>query len=93
MVIFSVALSLYLGYFVPAGVALYWTSSNLLAILIQWFLNVIINPKKYVDYENLEKLQKEYNVVAEKIAFQFAPFNSFSYCIDIAKGSINYCES
>ena len=39
------------------------------------------------------ELQKEYNVVAEKIAFQFDPFNSFSYCIDIAKGSINYCES
>lgn len=64
MVIFSVALSLYLGYFVPAGVALYWTSSNLLAILIQWFLNIIINPKKYVDYKNLEKLQNEYNEIA-----------------------------
>lgn len=59
MVILSVALSLYLGFFVPAGVALYWTFSNLFAILLQWFLNIMINPKKYVNYEELEKAEKE----------------------------------
>ena len=53
MLVFSVGLSLYLGVFVPAGVALYWTASNLFAILQQWLLNISINPKKYVDFEEL----------------------------------------
>ena len=59
MLIFSVLLSLYLGYFVPAGVALYWTFSNLFAVLNQWLLNIWINPKKFVNFEELEKGQKE----------------------------------
>lgn len=59
MLLFSVGLSLYLGMFVVAGVALYWTASNLLAILLQWLLNIWINPKKYVDYQELEKTNQE----------------------------------
>jgi len=59
MLAISVLLSLYLGMFVAAGVALYWTVSNLLAIIQQWLLNIFINPKKYVDYEELEKTTKE----------------------------------
>lgn len=59
MLAFSVGLSLFLGISVPAGVALYWTASNLMAILQQWLLNLAINPKKYVDYEALEKTRKE----------------------------------
>ena len=59
MLVLSVGLSLYLGAFVPAGVALYWTASNLFAILQQWLLNIYINPKKYVDYEELEKTRSE----------------------------------
>lgn len=59
MMIFSVGLSLFLGISVAAGVALYWTASNLLAILQQWLLNIAISPKKYVDYEALEKTRKE----------------------------------
>lgn len=53
--VFSVGLSLYLGYFVPAGVALYWIAGNLLAIVQQILLNRAINPEKHVDYEALEK--------------------------------------
>lgn len=53
--IFSVALSLYLGWFVPVGVALYWIASNIMAIIQLYILNYFINPKKYVDYEKLEK--------------------------------------
>lgn len=56
---FSVVLSLYLGFFVPAGVGLYWIYSNLFAILQIYFLNLIINPKEYIDYEELEKSRKE----------------------------------
>lgn len=59
MLILSVGLSLYLGAFVPAGVALYWTFSNLFAVLQQWILNICINPKKHVDYEELEKTGKQ----------------------------------
>ena len=66
MLIFSVLLSLYLGYFVPAGVALYWTFSNLFAVLNQWLLNIWINPKKFVNFEELEEryyntLNRDYN--------------------------------
>lgn len=56
--IFSVGLSLYLGWFVAVGVALYWTASNLMAIIQLYLLNYAINPKKYVDYEALEKSKK-----------------------------------
>ncbi len=59
MMAFSVGLSLYLGCFVAAGVALYWVFSNLFAIIQQVLLNMAINPKKYVDYEELEKSTKE----------------------------------
>lgn len=54
----SVGLSLYLGWFVSIGVALYWVASNLFAIAQLYILNWIINPKDYVDYEALEKSKK-----------------------------------
>lgn len=56
---FSVGLSLYLGWFVSVGVALYWTASNVFAIIQLYILNWIINPKKFVDYEALEASKKE----------------------------------
>lgn len=55
----SVGLSLYLGFFVAMGVALYWISSNLFSILQLFILNKTINPKKYVDYEELQKSKEE----------------------------------
>lgn len=59
MMAISVGLSLYLGFFVPAGVALYWTASNVFAIVQLYLLNWAINPKKYVDYDELEASKKE----------------------------------
>ena len=59
MLILSVGLSLYLGTFVTAGVALYWTASNLFAVAQQWLLNLFINPKKHVDYKALDESRKE----------------------------------
>lgn len=56
---FTVGLSLYLGYFVPAGVALYWICSNLFTILQQLLLNKLIDPKKVVDYKALEETRAE----------------------------------
>lgn len=59
----SVGLSLYLGWFVPLGVALYWIVGNLYAILQTVCLNLAISPKKYVDYEALEESRKRLNAL------------------------------
>lgn len=58
MLVLSVALSLYLGWFVPVGVAVYWIASNLLAVAQLYILNWAINPKDYVDYERLEESKR-----------------------------------
>ncbi|MBO5030938.1 MAG: membrane protein insertase YidC [Lachnospiraceae bacterium] len=58
MMAFSVGLSLYLGWFVSVGVALYWVASNLFAVAQLYLLNWAINPKNYVDYEALEESKK-----------------------------------
>lgn len=55
----SVGLSLYLGFFVPTGVGVYWILSNLIAIITLFVLNICINPKKYIDYEELEASKQE----------------------------------
>lgn len=59
MTVFSVGISLILGAFVPLGVGLYWIWSNLFGLLLQVGLNKIIDPKKYIDYEELEKSKQE----------------------------------
>lgn len=64
---FSVALSLYLGLFVSAGVAFYWICSNLMATAQMYLLNVCINPKKYIDYEALAESRAELEKV-EKLS-------------------------
>ncbi len=56
--IFSVCLSLYLGCFVPAGIALYWMAGNVLSVVQLLLLNAAISPKKHVDYEALEESRK-----------------------------------
>ena len=58
IMVISVLLSLYLGLFVPAGIGLYWIASNLVSIAQMYLLNIMINPKKYVDYEALEASRK-----------------------------------
>ncbi len=55
MTVLSVGISLYLGVGVPAGIALYWTAGNLLSVAQMYALNAVINPKRYVDYDALEK--------------------------------------
>lgn len=59
MLAFSVGLSLYLGWFVSVGVALYWVASNLLSIVQLYVLNGIFKPRSYVDYDKLEETRKE----------------------------------
>ncbi len=58
LTILSVGISLYLGIGVPAGIAWYWVASNIFSIIQMYVLNAAINPKKYVDYEALEKSRK-----------------------------------
>ena len=55
----SVGLSLYLGLFVPVGVALYWICSNTMAMIKMFILNKLIDPKKSVDYDSLIASKKE----------------------------------
>ena len=55
----SVGISLILGGFVPAGIGLYWIFSNIFTMLQQVILNMIISPKKHIDYEHLEKTKAE----------------------------------
>ncbi len=55
----SVGLSLYLGLFVPVGVALYWISSNTMAMIKLFVLNKLINPRNFVDYDSLIASKKE----------------------------------
>lgn len=55
----SVGLSLYLGCFVPCGLALYWIASNLFAVVQLLCLNKIISPKKYVDYQALNESREK----------------------------------
>lgn len=56
--VLSVGISLFLGFFVYTGVALYWVASNVFAIIQQYILNAVISPKKYVDYERLSESRK-----------------------------------
>lgn len=58
LTVISVGISLYLGIGVPAGIAIYWTASNIFSIIQMYILNFVINPKKYVDYEQLELSRK-----------------------------------
>lgn len=53
--IFLVAFSVYFTFIVPAGVGLYWIAGNLIGILSLYLVNVIYPPRKYIDYEALEK--------------------------------------
>lgn len=59
LMVLSIGISLYLGCFVPTGIALYWVASNLLAVVQMYILNAVINPKKYVDYNALEQSRKQ----------------------------------
>ncbi len=79
--VLSVGLSLYLGFFVPAGVGVYWTFSNLFAILQLFFLNAVISPKKYIDYAALEESKlalekKARRTKANRRLFEKDPYRS-----------------
>ena len=57
--IFTVALSTYFTFLVPAGVGVYWIASNLFAIGNLYLMNWLYKPSKYIDYEALEETKAE----------------------------------
>lgn len=57
--LFSVGISLVLGFFVPAGVGFYWIWSNLFSIVQQLVLNAVYQPRRHIDYEQLEASKRE----------------------------------
>ncbi len=69
----SVGLSLYLGFFVEAGIGCYWIAGNLLSIAVMYLLNFCINPKKYIDYAALEESRKELSQLSQYAAGSNGP--------------------
>lgn len=57
--IVSIGISLVLGLFTQTAVVFYWIFSNIFAIVQQLLLNIVINPKKHVDYDELIKTKDE----------------------------------
>lgn len=55
MAIFLTLFSLYFAFIVPAGVGFYWILSNIVSLLLMLVVNLMYPPKKYIDYEALEK--------------------------------------
>ena len=55
----SVGLSLYLGFFVFVGTVLYWVASNLLVVLQLFIMNMAVRPKRFIDYDALNKSKAE----------------------------------
>jgi YidC/Oxa1 family membrane protein insertase len=52
MTAFLVAFSTYFPFIVPAGVGIYWIASNVFSIVVMYLVNIFIDPKKHIDYEN-----------------------------------------
>ncbi len=55
----SILISLFLGVYVAAGVIFYWICSNILSIPVQLVCNLIMPPKKYINYDELKKSKAE----------------------------------
>ena len=63
----SISISLFLGCFVAAGVGLYWATSNIFSIVVQWGENLCMPPKKHVDYPRLRRSQAELRKFEDEI--------------------------
>lgn len=64
--VFMVAFSTYFAMIVPCGVGLYWIAGNLFAIPLMLLTNLVIPPKKYVDYERLQAMKKQKAIKEEE---------------------------
>lgn len=59
----SIALSMFLAFFVACGMAFYWVCSNLLSILVQVVCNIVIRPSKHIDYVELNAARDSYETM------------------------------
>lgn len=66
MTLFMIAFSTYFAFIVPSGVGVYWIFGNLFAILLLFALNLMYDPKKYIDYENRPKKLTTEELAAKK---------------------------
>ncbi len=84
MTIFMIAFSTYFAFLVPGGVGLYWIFGNLFSIPVMYIVNMIYDPKKYIDYKTLnsmkEKAKEEARINRENRAL------SKKYYKEITKG-------
>lgn len=64
--LFMIAFSTYFAFLVPCGVGLYWIFGNLFAIPLMVITNLVIPPKKYVDYDLLLKTKEQAKLKEEQ---------------------------
>ncbi|MBR1765123.1 MAG: membrane protein insertase YidC [Ruminococcus sp.] len=64
--VFMVAFSTYFALIVPCGVGLYWIFGNLFAIPLMVVTNLVIPPKKYVDYNKLMLIKQQKKLKEEE---------------------------
>lgn len=57
--VFMIAFSAYFAFLVPTGVGLYWIAGNLLSIPSMLLLNIVMSPKKHIDYDYLKKMNEK----------------------------------
>lgn len=53
--VLMVALALYFSFAVPAAAGLYWAVGNIAAILLMYLVNLLIDSRKYIDYDALSR--------------------------------------
>lgn len=76
--VIMIGFSVYFCFLVPAGVGLYWIFGNLFAIPSMMLTNVVIPPKKYIDYDYLLKT-KEQMLLKEKEHKKYAKREKADY--------------
>jgi YidC/Oxa1 family membrane protein insertase len=59
MTIFMIAFSAYFACIVPSAIGIYWIFGNLFSIPVMYIVNIIYSPKKYIDYDALEKMKQK----------------------------------
>lgn len=65
MTAFMIAFSSYFAFLVPTAIGIYWIFGNLFSIPVMYLVNVIYSPKKYIDYDSLNKLKAKEKENAE----------------------------
>ena len=57
--VFMISFSVYFSFIVPAGVGLYWIAGNLFSIPLMLLNNLLISPKKHIDYKRFEEMRTQ----------------------------------